>query len=631
MYRPALVEVHASILLEIYLERNVPILDQRGDGPCTGFALATVINFLLYARDEGQSEPVSPWMLYQMAQRYDEWVGTAYVGTSARGAMKGWSKHGVCSHALWSELEEGAEYTIGPSRACDAAMRPLGAYYRVEHTTVSDMHCALEEVGIIYATTWTHSGWQAVGPDGRIPFHRNREQLHAVAIVAYDEEGFWIQNSWGDQWGRGGLAHITYGDWLVNGTDAWIARLGVPMRATGRRGTPSGTSQASDSQLASHVVSVLPDGGFLPWGRWGMTSLGLQSIFEDVIPQVTATWSRKRILVEIPGGVGRRKEWVQQLESRRQGALDQEIFPLLVAWGTELGRFLPGIVEGALADRSPGELDPGEQPLSGRIDETIEVLVRRKAKTIWDSVREGAIRTARMEAGVIHQLARLLASFVGNHDDAELHILGHGSGALLAVQLVQLLTTRGIIASGPLEGLMGQGRRVHGLTLWSPACTIQSFKRACLPALRAGDVWTMQLYTLLDPIERNVSDFEGYSRSLLYLISNALEEKPRLPPHDHGVPLLGLSSCVGEDAELQALWADSRLTWIRCPVGDPDDSERRSNASTHDAFLEDVATRESLYRDVHESSALAHSKFQLELLPSREHGEIPPAANTARH
>ena len=46
-------------------------------------------------------DEVSPRMLYNMARRYDEWPGENYSGSSARGAMKGWHKHGVCSRKHW--------------------------------------------------------------------------------------------------------------------------------------------------------------------------------------------------------------------------------------------------------------------------------------------------------------------------------------------------------------------------------------------------------------------------------------------------------------------------------------------------------------------------------------------------
>jgi hypothetical protein len=46
---------------------------QRDTNACTGFALSTTIEYLL---DRGQRpyEPISGYMLYSMARRYDEWT-----------------------------------------------------------------------------------------------------------------------------------------------------------------------------------------------------------------------------------------------------------------------------------------------------------------------------------------------------------------------------------------------------------------------------------------------------------------------------------------------------------------------------------------------------------------------------
>ena len=40
----------------------------------------------------------------------------------------------------------------------DAVKRPLGAYYRVDHRSVTDMQIALNEIVILYASAACHSG-----------------------------------------------------------------------------------------------------------------------------------------------------------------------------------------------------------------------------------------------------------------------------------------------------------------------------------------------------------------------------------------------------------------------------------------------------------------------------------------
>ena len=102
MFEATLIEVPTHIPLAAWRKWRVPVLDQGEEGACTGFGLATVANYLLSRRKVvPDSEPVSARMLYEMARRYDEWPGESYSGSSARGAMKGWHKHGVCREDGW--------------------------------------------------------------------------------------------------------------------------------------------------------------------------------------------------------------------------------------------------------------------------------------------------------------------------------------------------------------------------------------------------------------------------------------------------------------------------------------------------------------------------------------------------
>ena len=258
MYIPTLVEVPASIPLERYQETGVPILDQGQEGACTGFGLAAVANYLIRKRDQTKTAPlVSPRMLYEMAKRYDEWPGEGYSGSSARGAMKGWHKHGVCTEDIWKYIFNKPDTTLTNERAAEAARRPLGAYFRVNHKDLVSMHCAIAEVGILYATAHVHEGWNPskVKGTGIIPYTPQSKRIggHAFAIVAYDERGFWIQNSWNQGWGKGGFALISYDDWLANGTDVWVARLGVPVALAEKKQAASSQTSLAPTKASSFV------------------------------------------------------------------------------------------------------------------------------------------------------------------------------------------------------------------------------------------------------------------------------------------------------------------------------------------------------------------------------------------
>ncbi|MEL0066597.1 MAG: peptidase C1, partial [Gammaproteobacteria bacterium] len=78
-YEPALIPLAA----EIDNREAATVLDQGKEGACTGFGLAAVINLL--KRRRGEQAEVSACMLYEMAQKHDEWPGEDYDGSSCRG------------------------------------------------------------------------------------------------------------------------------------------------------------------------------------------------------------------------------------------------------------------------------------------------------------------------------------------------------------------------------------------------------------------------------------------------------------------------------------------------------------------------------------------------------------------
>lgn len=96
MYEPALVQLQP----EIDNRKGCVILDQKDEGACTGFGLAAAINVLNRTRRD-QAFEASPRMLYEMAKKHDEWPGVDYIGSSCRGAIRGWENMGVCSNEEW--------------------------------------------------------------------------------------------------------------------------------------------------------------------------------------------------------------------------------------------------------------------------------------------------------------------------------------------------------------------------------------------------------------------------------------------------------------------------------------------------------------------------------------------------
>jgi hypothetical protein len=107
---------------------------------------------------------VSPYMLYALARRYDEFPGDADVGSSLRAAFKGWYYHGVCSDDRWRPETKAEEVDLDDEVFIAECRRtPLGAYYRVNARRVDDMQSAITELNAIAVSAAIHEGWLAPG------------------------------------------------------------------------------------------------------------------------------------------------------------------------------------------------------------------------------------------------------------------------------------------------------------------------------------------------------------------------------------------------------------------------------------------------------------------------------------
>jgi hypothetical protein len=586
MYSPALVEVPPVSDLAGYRKIGLPVLDQGREGACTGFGLATVANFLLRGRGKKASaDEVSAWMLYAMAKRYDEWPGEEYSGSSARGAMKGWHKHGVCAARLWEDAT--GESGLDETRAGDAIHRPLGAYFRVNHKDLVAMHAAIGEVGILYATCRVHSGWQLVGKgEADIPYSADLIGAHAFAIVGYDREGLWIQNSWGPDWGSGGLARIGYGDWLENGTDVWVAALGVPIEL-GRVAAPASLRSAAPrsqeayvySALRPHIVTARNDGRLDPKGVYGLTREGLRSIVEEQMPRRMQGWARKRLMLHAHGGLVPEASAVQYVANNREAALAAEVYPLSFIWRSDAWSTIRNILQEAFSRRrDEGLLDRAKDFMLDRIDDTLEPLARiLGGKAMWDEMKENAQLATTGPEGAARLTADLL---IGQHSKGaidELHLVGHSAGAIFQAYLAQYL--------------IDEGLRVDSVTLWAPACTVELFEEIYKPRIAAGQIRAFRLFTLDDRTEQDDHCANIYHKSLLYLVSHAFERRPRIPFIQEGTPILGLERDL-KKALPRTYWDGKARRWFLSPAA------AESDATHHGDFDNDSRTLAATIRMV---------------------------------
>ena len=561
----------------ITVPRGLQILDQKTEGACTGFGLAAVINLL--NRERGSKVRVSPRMLYEMARLHDEWPGEDYAGSSCRGAIKGWYNMGVCSDAKWPYLD-GKPGALTVSRAKAARDNTIGAYYRVQ-PNIAEFHAALNEAGAIFCSAGTHPGWMRPSRStGVIPYIKQAEGGHAFAIVGYNSKGFWIQNSWGKGWGKGGLGLWQYEDWLDNVMDAWVFSLALPtpqiwhLPPSGdlnRSGSALSPSPAR-SEIAGHFIHV-DDGRFHTRGRYW-------SNIEDVRATARLVAQNRgkyrHLLLYAHGGLNSPKDSARRIAAMKETFKANGIYPYHFMYDTGIVEELKDVV----LRRADNTIERTGN-LGDWCDRLLEWATRIPGRALWREMKDGARLPFLPQRAGSETLAAWLTELA--RDDAatlKVHICGHSTGAILLARLLETMED------------LAPTLRIETCTLFAPAASTALFESHYYPYLvsppETFGIDRMQVLNLTDRRERDDNVAGIYRKSLLYLVANAFEEQ--VPE-----PLLGLQT------DLDGLLQKDKMQRVRDRFAvyySDGDVSPFSRSTTHSGFDNDPASMNHLLRTI---------------------------------
>ncbi|MBC7818545.1 MAG: C1 family peptidase [Planctomycetaceae bacterium] len=605
---------------------NDLVLDQGQEGACTGFGLAAVVNYLLwksqlegkklialpgvegtlirpeaiwdeaYAK-EMEIDPVSPHMLYQMARLYDEWPGEDYEGSSCRGAMKGWYRHGVCLLKNWMKKPSTGKARVPKvGWELDAAKRPMGAYYRINKDSLNDMQSAIAEVGAIYCSAEVHPGWWLEEPDAKgLEHDREIKGLpiismanmdptggHAFAFVGYTADGFIVQNSWGPDWGFNGFAVLRYRDWLLHGSDAWVAVLGAAMRipkdfAASRTRSSTGLADVAAGKMnwswSTETTGAAPShtgGKADPWseeeaylhsivlGNEGRplnrlvdmpdAEAALREIVFEIpstrVPEVAKTLPKgqpPKVVVYAHGGLNSEGDSIHRIRRLAPYFEANGIYPIFLTWRTGFWESISNILDDAVSEfvfggpaGAGGVFDDIRQRLSDAKDRTLEVACSNiLVKPVWSQMKQNA-DVGSHAGGGLAQFANALVKLRAELKPLEVHCVGHSAGSIILGQLLTLLGKKDF--------------KVDSVELYAAACTVEFANRHYAGAVENGTLAKKSLYCHTMSDRREQEDSIGpYGKSLLYLVSRALEDV-------HKMPLLGMEGAWRDLSSRSDLW-----------------------------------------------------------------------------
>ncbi|MGA8262307.1 MAG: C1 family peptidase [Arenicellales bacterium] len=629
------------------------------------------------AADDHKSRPpkVSERMLYHLARFYDEWPGEDYQGSSCRGAVKAWHKHGVCSEKMWPYRDRrGKARYVRPKTgwAEDAATRPLGVYYRVAKNSITDMQSAVRQVGAVYASASVHAGWDSPRGRSRKVTHDTLPMIawtpgakseggHAFALVGYNDRGFIVQNSWGQDWGAQGFAILTYDDWRENCSDAWVCVMGAPTR------TVSPTYFVNEHLkrekdfgkiLAQEFVSATPgkapdhqytDPAVIPWDEEkayrhsvvmandgkvvprlvdvqgavnaveSVVIEGARDFFED------GNKNPPRIAIYAHGGLNSEGASIARIRTMAPYFTANGVYPVFLTWKTGLLETLLSIMQDAAGRLFPRQegwrnfWETAQDKLAEVTDRTLEVACEDLGvKAIWSQMKQnaeaGSLRADSDRGGYL--TARALKKLKQDYPRLQIHLVGHSAGS--------------IVLGCMLDDIARNKLTVSTCTLYAAACSIDFANGHYVRAVERDVLGRSNLYLHMLADERERDDSVGpYQKSLLYLVSRALETW-------HKTPLLGMARSFdaattkddtwnrhtdGQVSEWQSFWSGARTTHLVESKRVPTAAVWKNGSiaktldsipASHGGFDNDVSVVDATLRRITGSERLQHSVENLQ-------------------
>lgn len=530
-YRPKLMALPQQIIPEA---DSLKVRDQGQSSACTGFALASVIDRQCKPLfGNGGSGPVSTRMLFQMARLHDDLPDAEFAGSTLRGALKGFFHNGACPEvdAPFVPLPGKPDFTLTLDLAEKARNVSLGAYYRLNHE-INDYHTAINEADAIIVSARIHSGW--ITPKEGVIQNSTREKgRHAFAIVGYNSEGFLVQNSWGKRWSTWvpnkhkhlpdddpdkimleGVALWPYDDWYETVEDAWVLRLAISSPSAfqvkfARNHKAFREAKASSSAFVPRRQDVIghflhfDDGELVPRGRYAQDEDDIAAMLKQLTEEVSA---RKRkydhLLFIAHGALQSAEDVAARARAWRKVFVANRIYPVHLMWETAFNNEVVDVIKDLLLKTSQ-RMNKDSLHTDARLEEIARPLGRK----LWRDLKI----TSQLSTEPSLPAGNAILQIIQAAGPLKLHFLSQSAGVLLFSEFLDLL--------GDAE------RELETATMMAPACDLQHFAKKIKPHI-GKQIKSLTQYGLIEKREREDS-VEIYSKSLLYLVSNAIEERPK--------------------------------------------------------------------------------------------------------
>jgi hypothetical protein len=358
-------------------------------------------------------------------------------------------------------------------------------------------------------------------------------------------------------------------EWSERGQDAWVLALGAPMRTVRSPNARTAISLQDRAAIRATIAATAAAGDdAAKVGHWTDGKESGHTVFighdgraeRELVEATDAKDAVRRVVEE---GIGKAAaKGLDKIAIYAHGGLNNQdaglkrarilgpwleangIHPIFIIWQTGFFESASDIIKIQVDRMGP---EAAAAPVEGwfidQLKETkdrgFESIARNfGVKAIWENMKSRARDSTTLEGGMtfVAEHLRKAIDKVTNKAPPEIHLLGHSAGAIMLGHFLGALTEKSL--------------KAKSLHLWAPACTagfaVETYGKAFVKG--TADPKTTYVGVLDDKNEASDPCVPvAYSKSLLYLVSRALEPV-------HKTPIIGMQKSWDRTSPTQKKW-----------------------------------------------------------------------------
>ena len=200
------------------------------------------------------------------------------------------------------------------------------------------------------------------------------------------------------------------------------------------------------------------------------------------------------------------------------------VYPVFIAWQSGVADTIENIIGDLIGSLISGAQDRKARSLVDTISDARDYLIEAAAivpaRPIWSQMKQNAVAASSGDGGMVRWRDAWPGS-ARTTRDLEVHLVGHSAGAILLGAFL------GQLASNQLTA--------RTVSLYAPACTVAFANSTYLPAAEKKVIDPKRVVCDVLSNSNELDDTVGpYGKSLLYLVSRALEPSPQDADPRHG-------------------------------------------------------------------------------------------------